>query len=218
MVHCNKLTKQYQIGGGFTALDEASLHVKPGEFVALVGASGSGKSTLLNLVGLIDSPTSGELLLEGKPVSALRESEKARFRNRKIGFIFQSFFLEPHYSVSKNVEMPLIIANLPAKERRARVDECLQKVGLESKRDVPANTLSGGEMQRACIARALANRPALILADEPCGNLDSKNTEQVMRIFSALQKEGNTILLVTHDMHEASYADRIITLQDGRIL
>lgn len=191
------------------------LHIKRGEFVAVVGKSGSGKSTLLNCLGLIDTPNEGTIIIDGEKVSALSQKEKADIRCKKIGYIFQNFFLEEHYSVERNVELPLIITGLHKKERKKRITNCLECVGMTHKRKQLAKNLSGGEKQRVCIARALSNQPEILLADEPCGNLDSENTNNIMKILTQLHQEGKTIVLVTHSLEEAEYADRKILMKDG---
>lgn len=191
------------------------LHIKKGEFVAVIGKSGSGKSTLLNCLGLIDTPNEGRIFIDGEEVSSLSPKEKAEIRCKKIGYIFQNFFLEEHYSVERNVELPLIIAGIHKKERKRRITDCLECVGMTHKRKQLAKNLSGGEKQRVCIARALSNQPEILLADEPCGNLDSENTNNIMKILTQLHQEGKTIVLVTHSPEEAEYADRKILMKDG---
>ncbi|MCL2253369.1 MAG: ABC transporter ATP-binding protein [Lachnospiraceae bacterium] len=219
MVECINVNKEFKIGNvPLIVLNNVSMRIERGEFVAVIGKSGSGKSTLLNLIGLIDTITSGEILIDSVSLNFLSASQKADIRNRKIGYVFQSFYLEPSYEVFKNVEMPLIIGNMPKKQRKKRVEECLRKVDMYEKYYSYTNTLSGGEMQRVSIARALANKPDLILADEPCGNLDSVNTDNIMQVLTDLKNEGNTIIMVTHSAEEAAWADRIITLKDGRIV
>ena len=180
-----------------------------------MGKSGSGKSTLLNCLGLIDTPNEGTIIIDGEKVSALSQKEKADIRCKKIGYIFQNFFLEEHYSVERNVELPLIITGLHKKERKKRITNCLECVGMTHKRKQLAKNLSGGEKQRVCIARALSNQPEILLADEPCGNLDSENTNNIMKILTQLHQEGKTIVLVTHSLEEAEYADRKILMKDG---
>lgn len=192
-----------------------NLHIEKGEFVAVIGKSGSGKSTLLNCLGLIDTPQEGTIFIEKEKVSGMSQKEKADIRCKKIGYIFQNFFLEEHYSVERNVELPLIIAGISKKERKKRITNCLECVGMAHKRKQLAKHLSGGEKQRVCIARALSNQPKILLADEPCGNLDSENTSNIMKILTQLRQEGKTIVLVTHSMEEADYADRKIVMKDG---
>lgn len=218
MVKCTNVSKKYMEGEIFYAINNVSFQIKTGEFVALVGKSGSGKSTLLNMIGLIDSQTSGLIEVDGIDVSTMSASQKALFRNREIGYIFQSFYLEPSYTVYKNVEIPLLISNMETRQRKQRIEKCLELVEMLHK--IHANTcdLSGGEKQRICIARAIANCPKLVLADEPCGNLDSENTENIMRLLMKLHAAGTTIILVTHSDDEARRADRIIRLKDGEII
>ena len=216
MIVCKNISKVF--GAHTKALQNVSINIKEGEYVALVGKSGSGKSTMLNIIGLIDIPTEGEVYLNSKPVCNMKEKEKAKIRNIEIGYVFQSFYLEKAYPVYKNVEMPLLIANVSKKERKKRVEEALEKVGLLHKKNEIAKNLSDGEQQRVSIARALVNNPEIILADEPCGNLDSENTENIMHILEKLNKEGKTIVLVTHSKEEAERARRKITLKDGRII
>ncbi|MBD5089601.1 MAG: ABC transporter ATP-binding protein [Clostridiales bacterium] len=213
MLTCNNLTRKFS--DGTYGLKSIQLHIKRGEFVAVVGKSGSGKSTLLNCLGLIDTPNEGTIIIDGEKVSALSQKEKADIRCKKIGYIFQNFFLEEHYSVERNVELPLIITGLHKKERKKRITNCLECVGMTHKRKQLAKNLSGGEKQRVCIARALSNQPEILLADEPCGNLDSENTNNIMKILTQLHQEGKTIVLVTHSLEEAEYADRKILMKDG---
>lgn len=216
MIKCEKVSKCFS--NHTKAVQEVSFQVKDGEFVALVGKSGSGKSTLLNMIGLTEPPTEGHVFLDDVDIWRATEKEQAYMRNQKLGYIFQSFFLENAYTVYKNVEIPLLIANVPAKQRRERILTCLDKVGLLHKEKELARNLSGGEQQRVSIARALVNNPDILLADEPCGNLDSENTTNIMLILSQLHKEGKTILLVTHSGEEADYAERKIMLKDGRVV
>lgn len=218
MVRCMNVSKEYKEGESFFAVHKVSLQIKEGEFAALVGKSGSGKSTLLNMIGLIDSQTSGSIEINGIDVSTMNANQKALFRNKEIGYIFQSFYLEPSYSVYKNVEIPLLISNMKAKQRNQRIEECLEQVDMLHKMHAKTSDLSGGEKQRICIARAIANNPKLILADEPCGNLDSENTENIMRLLMKLHKLGTTIIMVTHSDADAQRADRIIRLKDGEIV
>lgn len=219
MIICQNIIKNFQNGNMETpVIRDVSLKVEKGEFVALTGKSGSGKSTLMNMIGLIDTPTSGTISLAGVDTSRMNDVQRAEIRNKKLGYIFQSFYLESRYSVFKNIEMPLLISDVPKAERKKRIEECMEYVGIGKKADQLAETLSGGEKQRVCIARALANQPEIILADEPCGNLDSANTTNVMNLLKKLSKAGKTILMVTHSMEDAQYADRIITLSDGVIV
>ncbi len=219
MIICQNIIKNFQNGNVETpVIRDVSLKVEKGEFVALTGKSGSGKSTLMNMIGLIDTPTSGMISLAGVDTSRMNDVQRAEIRNKKLGYIFQSFYLESRYSVFKNIEMPLLISDVPKTERKKRIAECMEYVGIGKKADQLAETLSGGEKQRVCIARALANHPEIILADEPCGNLDSSNTTNVMNLLKKLSEAGKTILMVTHSMEDAQYADRIITLSDGVIV
>lgn len=218
MISCTDVCKEYNNGGSFFAVDHVSLNIKKGEFAALCGKSGSGKSTLLNMIGLIDVPTSGEIKIDGINTKDMSAVDCAKLRNKLIGYIFQSFYLEPSYSVFMNVEIPLLIANISIAERKKRVEICLEKVGMLHKRDEKVVNLSGGEKQRVCIARALANNPKLIIADEPCGNLDSENTSKIMNLLTELNKEGTTILMVTHSPEDAKKAQRVITLKDGKVV
>jgi putative ABC transport system ATP-binding protein len=219
LLHLEKVSKAYQVDSfAVKVLNHVSLEIKKNEFIAIVGPSGSGKSTLMNLMGLLDTPTSGKILLEGKDVSRLDESKLAEIRNRKIGFVFQTFNLIPRTSALANVELPLIYAGVPDEERKKRSLEMLIEMGLEKRVEHFPNQLSGGEQQRVAIARALINRPSLILADEPTGNLDSKTGAQILEIFHKLNKEGNTIVLITHDLEIAKTAKRIVKIYDGQIV
>jgi len=200
------------------ALSNVGLEIRKGEYVSISGPSGCGKSTLLSILGLLDSPTSGKYWLDGKPVANLSLSERARIRNREIGFIFQAFNLIGDLSVYENVELPLTYRGMVSAERKRRVEQALQRVGLEARmRHYPAQ-LSGGQQQRVAVARALAGEPFILLADEPTGNLDSKSGESVMELLRDLHREGATICLVTHDSHYADFAERTIHLLDGRVI
>ncbi len=215
---CEKLSKNYWVGDQkVTALDQVDFFVEKGEYVAIVGESGSGKSTLLNLIGMIDTPTEGRIY-RNRFYDEMSEIEKARFRNKELGYVFQSFFVEPSYSVFRNVEIPLLIQGIDKEIRKKKVEEALESVGLVHRANHKASDLSGGERQRVCIARAIVTGPSLLLADEPCGNLDSNNTKGVLDLFQKLNDEGTTILMVTHSEIDAQRAKRIVRLMDGRIL
>ncbi len=200
------------------ALREVSLEIKEGEFVAIMGPSGCGKSTLLNILGLLDSPSEGTYLLNGKDVSKLKENERTDIRKGTIGFVFQSFNLIDELNVYENIELPLLYMGIPSKERKQRVEEVMDRMAISHRRKHFPNQLSGGQQQRVAIARAVLPEPKIILADEPTGNLDSRNGEEVMKLLSELHKEGTTIIMVTHSRHDATYADRIINLYDGQIV
>ena len=201
-----------------TSLNGVSLEVKEGEFVAIMGPSGCGKSTLLNIIGLIDTPTTGTYLLNGKDVSTLTENERTDIRKGVIGFVFQSFNLIDELNVNENVELPLLYMGVPAKERKERVLEVLRRMNMSQRGKHLPSQLSGGQQQRVAIARAVIGNPKIILADEPTGNLDSKNGLEVMEMLSQLNAEGTTIIMVTHSQHDATYANRIINLYDGQII
>lgn len=193
------------------------LEIKKGEFVALMGPSGSGKSTLMNLLGCLDTPTSGTYILNGRDVSKMQDDELAEIRNKEIGFVFQTFNLLPRTTALDNVALPMIYAGYSKKERNKRAAEVLEQVGLDDRMDHQPNQLSGGQRQRVAVARALVNKPSIILADEPTGNLDSKTSEEIMKLINEIHDNGNTIILVTHEEEIASYAHRIIRLRDGKI-
>ena len=201
-----------------TSLNGVSLEIKEGEFVAIMGPSGCGKSTLLNIMGLIDTPTEGTYLLNGKDVSTLTENERTDIRKGVIGFVFQSFNLIDELNVNENVELPLLYMGVPAKERKERVLEVLRRMNMSQRGKHFPSQLSGGQQQRVAIARAVIGNPKIILADEPTGNLDSKNGLEVMEMLSQLNAEGTTIIMVTHSQHDATYANRIINLYDGQII
>ena len=200
------------------ALDGVSLSIDQGEFVAIVGSSGSGKSTAMNIIGCLDVPTSGSYHLGGVDVSTMDDDQQAEIRNKMLGFIFQQYNLIPKLSVLENVELPLLYAGVPAEERRERAIHSLERVGLADKRKHLPSQLSGGQQQRLCIARALAGSPSVILADEPTGALDSRTGREVLGFLKKLNREGDTVVLITHDNSIAVRADRIIRLQDGRII
>ncbi len=201
-----------------TALDGIMLDVADGEFVAIMGPSGCGKSTLLNVIGMLDSPTSGSYNFNGTEVAGLPEAKLADFRKRNIGFIFQSFNLVDELSVRENIELALLYHDVPAAERRTRVDEAMDKVGIAHRAKHRPSQLSGGQQQRVAVARALVGNPKLILADEPTGNLDTQHGEEVMKMLQALNREGSTIVMVTHSPAHADYASRVVNMLDGRIL
>ena len=201
-----------------TALDGIFLDVADGEFVAIMGPSGCGKSTLLNVIGMLDSPSSGSYVFDGTEVAKMSEARLADFRKRNIGFIFQSFNLVDELSVRENIELALLYHNVPTGERRARVDQVMDKVGIAHRAKHRPSQLSGGQQQRVAVARALVAAPKLILADEPTGNLDTAHGEEVMKMLQALNAEGSTIVMVTHSPAHADYAGRVVNMLDGRIL
>jgi putative ABC transport system ATP-binding protein len=212
------LQRDYDMGGEVVhALRGVDVVIRKNEFVAIMGPSGSGKSTLMNLIGCLDSPTGGEYWLNGHRVSELEDDELARIRNKEIGFVFQTFNLLPRATALHNVELPLVYAGLGSRERRELAAEALRRVGLEDRMQHRPNELSGGQRQRVAIARALVNRPSILLADEPTGNLDSATSEEIMRLFEGLYREGQTILLVTHESDIAAHARRQVHLKDGRV-
>ncbi|MEK7469190.1 MAG: ABC transporter ATP-binding protein [Planctomycetota bacterium] len=218
MIDARSLTKTYDTGASeVRALDAATLSVSDGEFIAVMGPSGSGKSTLMALLGCLDTPTSGEYMLDGKRVSDLSEDQLAQVRSERIGFVFQAFHLLPRFTARSNVELPLVYAGVPAGERRMRADEALAKVELVPRASHRPSELSGGEKQRVAIARALVNRPKLLLADEPTGNLDSRVGAEIMKVFDRIHAEGATIVMVTHDRGVAEHAGRIVHLKDGKV-
>jgi putative ABC transport system ATP-binding protein len=219
-IFCLRAVKRaYQTGKiEVQALKDISLSIYPAEFVALIGSSGSGKSTLMHVLGLLDRPTGGKMFLEGKEVSTLSEDERAILRRDKIGFVFQSFNLLPRLTAQENVELPLIYNNVSQSDRAKRAAEKLALVGLSDRLDHLPGELSGGQQQRVAIARALINNPAVILADEPTGNLDSRSGQEVMAIFNKLHQSGKTIVLVTHDSQIADFAQRKITIKDGLVI
>ncbi|MDO5130994.1 MAG: ABC transporter ATP-binding protein [Prevotellaceae bacterium] len=200
------------------ALQNVSLEVKEGEFVAIMGPSGCGKSTLLNILGLIDNPTEGTYLLNGTDVSRMQENERTELRKGTIGFVFQSFNLIEELNVMENIELPLLYMGIPRSERRRRVNEIMERVGIAHRAKHFPCQLSGGQQQRVAIARAVIPSPKIILADEPTGNLDSRNGREVMDLLAELHREGTTIIMVTHSQHDANYADRIVNLFDGEVV
>lgn len=218
IVEMQKVVKAYNTGNvEFQALRGIDFNLKRGEFVAVVGPSGSGKSTLMNILGCLDVATSGQYFLEGQAVSKLSHNELADIRNKKIGFVFQAFNLLPYATAFENVEVPLLFAGAKGRSRRERVTELLTRVGLGDKLNNKPTEMSGGEMQRTAIARALANDPDIILADEPTGNLDSKSGGEIVKIFQELWESGKTIVIITHDMNIAKKTERVIKLKDGLV-
>ena len=212
------LKKRYVMGSEEVwALDGIDLTIEEGEYVAIMGPSGSGKSTFMNMLGCLDTPTSGTYLLNDSDVSTYSDDELAEIRNREIGFIFQTFNLLPRVDCLRNVELPLIYAGLKQSERRERAAEALRKVGLGDRMDHKPNELSGGQRQRVATARALVNTPSIILADEPTGNLDTETGDEIMRLFEQLHRQGNTLLVVTHEEDIAQHARRILRLRDGKL-
>ena len=219
MITLQKLMKIYQMGDSTVhALDGVNLFIGQGEFVAITGPSGSGKSTLMNILGCLDRPTSGSYQLDGAEVATLNDDQLALTRNKKIGFVFQNFNLLPRISALHNIALPLVYAGVGEKERLSRSLTVLTKVGLAERRDHRPNELSGGQRQRIAIARALVNDPAILIADEPTGNLDTKSSLEIMDIFCDLHKQGRTIIMVTHEPDIATYAERVVHVRDGRIL
>lgn len=219
LIEFKDVYKIYQMGEeAVHAIDGVSLTVYKGEFLAIVGQSGSGKSTCMNIIGCLDVPTSGQYFLDGKDVSGMKDDELAEIRNKKLGFIFQQYNLIPKLTVRQNVELPLLYAGLSEKEQTARAMESLERVGLTDKSKNYPSQLSGGQQQRVSIARALAGNPSIILADEPTGALDSKTGKEVLEFLKKLHKEGNTIVLITHDNTIAAQAERVVKIHDGKII
>ena len=219
VINIKNIKKQYVLPTMvLNTLIDINLEIYEGEFVAIMGPSGSGKSTLMNILGCLDRPTTGEYYLYDREVAQLSDDELAEVRNKKIGFVFQSFNLLPRMSALENVALPLVYANISSKERRERAISMLEKVGLQDRMQHKPNELSGGQRQRVAIARALINNPAIIMADEPTGNLDTKSSEDIMEIFAQLNEQGKTIIVVTHEQEIALKTKRIITVRDGRIV
>ena len=218
IIEASELRKTYQVGEvQVHALDSVDVRILKGSYIALMGPSGSGKSTLMNIFGCLDTPTSGKYVLNGKDVSSLSDDELADIRNKEIGFVFQTFNLLPRYRTIENVALPMIYAGVPKKERLERAEMVLKKVGLGDRMDHRPNELSGGQRQRVAIARALVMNPSIILADEPTGNLDSVTSAGIMELFSEINKDGNTVIVVTHEEGIAAHAERVIRLKDGKI-
>ena len=218
MIQLKEVCKFYQVGDDrVRALDQATLHIRPKEFVSIIGPSGSGKSTMMNIIGCLDVADAGQYLLDGLPIESYTEIQLAKIRNQKIGFVFQQFNLIQKLSAEENVELPLIYQKVPKAERQARVKEALEKVNLYQRAKHLPTELSGGQQQRVAIARAIVTRPKLILADEPTGALDSKTSREIIDIFHDLHRQGNTIVLITHDNNIAKEAERAIHILDGQI-
>lgn len=218
LIELTQIGKYYQMGSEkLEALKEVDLKVGFNEYLALMGPSGSGKSTLMNIIGCLDSPSYGKYLLRGIDVSSMDDSELAQIRNKEIGFIFQTFNLMPRISALENVALPLVYAGIGKKERQLRAEEVMESVGLKDRMHHKPNQLSGGQRQRVAIGRALINKPSIILADEPTGNLDSKTSEEIMKILDQIHQLGNTVILVTHEPDIATFAKRLVKLKDGKI-
>ena len=219
MIRVEQVTRIYKKGAQEVhALRGVTLHIGVGEFVAIMGPSGSGKSTLMHILGCLDKPTEGTYFLDGEEVSTLNDRALSRIRCEKVGFVFQSFNLLAQENVLHNVELPMLYYGVPRKERLGRALEMVHSVGLEDRVDHVPSELSGGETQRVAIARALVNDPAVILADEPTGNLDTKTGEDIMKVFREINERGKTVIIVTHESHIAKYSDRIVRVRDGRIM
>ena len=218
MIRLENIKKIYKMGDTYVhALDGVSIHIKPHEFVSIIGPSGSGKSTLMNMIGCLDVPTEGECYIDGVGVSKMTDNQLADLRNKKIGFIFQQYNLLPKLTAFENVELPLIYRGMPQDERKKLADKALERVGLLEKAHHKPTELSGGQQQRVSVARALSANPPLILADEPTGALDSKSGVEIMQMLHDLHKDGNTVVIITHDLGIAKQAERIITIRDGKI-
>lgn len=218
IIELKKIVRNFPLGNQVVkVLKGIDLQVKRNEYTALMGPSGSGKSTLMNILGCLDTPTSGEYWLNGKNVSHLVDNELAEIRNHEIGFVFQTFNLLPRSTALENVALPLVYAGMSAKDRKERAEEVLTQVGLQDRMDHRPNQLSGGQRQRVAVARALVNRPSIILADEPTGNLDTKTSVEIMALFSEIHANGNTVILVTHEEDIAAHAKRVIRLRDGMV-
>lgn len=218
LIKITNIKRNFSLGNETVyVLKGIDLEIKKGEYVALMGPSGSGKSTLMNLLGCLDTPTSGNYILNGKDVSKMKDDELAEIRNKEIGFVFQTFNLLPRTTALDNVALPMIYAGYSKSERVARATDVLQQVNLADRMDHQPNQLSGGQRQRVAIARALVNKPSIILADEPTGNLDSKTSVEIMKLFGDIHAQGNTVILVTHEEDIAAYAHRVIRLRDGVI-
>jgi putative ABC transport system ATP-binding protein len=219
LITLSEVTKTYRLGDEeIYALDHVSLTVNQGEFLAIIGPSGSGKSTLSNVIGGLDRPDSGKVMVAGQDLSKMRDKKMSAYRNNYVGFVFQSFNLQSHLTALENVALPLMLGGMPGKKRNARAHECLELVGVSDRERHRPNQLSGGQRQRVAIARALANNPKLIIADEPTGNLDSQRGKEILALLHDLNKQGVTIIVVTHDMDIAKTAQRIVSLHDGKLV
>ncbi len=218
LIRLHQISRRYQMGAEtIHALRDVSLQIERGEYVAIMGPSGSGKSTLMNLIGCLDTPTGGEYELNGVQVSQMNDNQLAEIRNKEIGFVFQTFNLLPRSDALRNVELPLIYSGMPAEERRQVALDTLRSVGLADRIHHRPNELSGGQRQRVAVARALVNRPSILLADEPTGNLDTKTGTEILALFAQLSRQGNTIIVVTHEEDVARHAQRILRIRDGQI-
>ncbi len=220
LIEIRDVTKTYEMGAETIvhALAGVSLSIEGGDYVAIMGPSGSGKSTLMNLIGCLDTPTTGSYVLKGREIATMNDDELAQIRNKEIGFIFQTFNLLPRADAVQNVELPLVYSGLARKERKARAEKALDAVGLGTRKHHRPNEMSGGQRQRVAIARALVNDPSILLADEPTGNLDSKTGEEILALMDDLHRGGNTIILVTHEDELAQHASRVVRLRDGKII
>jgi len=220
LIEIRDVTKSYEMGAEeiVHALAGVSLAIEAGDYVAIMGPSGSGKSTLMNLIGCLDTPSTGSYVLKGREIATMNDDELAQIRNKEIGFIFQTFNLLPRADAVQNVELPLVYSGLPRRERRDRAEKALESVGLGARKHHRPNEMSGGQRQRVAIARALVNGPSILLADEPTGNLDSKTGEEILALMDELHHSGNTIILVTHEDELAQHAARVVRLRDGKIV
>ncbi len=218
LIELKDVTKTYKVGDEVLhALDGVNLVINPGEFVAIIGPSGSGKSTLANAIGGLDRPNSGSIMVEGQDLAKMRDRQLSEYRNKKIGFVFQSFNLQPQYTVVENVMLPLVLGGIGAKERRTRAEEAVKAVGLADRMKHKPTELSGGQRQRVAIARALSNTPSIIIADEPTGNLDSAKGQEIMTLLRQLNSKGITLIIITHDMEIAKLAKRVLSIKDGKV-
>ncbi len=219
MINVENLTKIYGEGESqVVALDNVSCNIQEGKFVAIIGKSGSGKSTLLNMIGALETPTKGEVTIGGENLIDMNKNQLAKWRNQNMGYVFQAFYVEPEFSVLDNVGLPLLIANVDKAERDQRAKECIIQLGLQDKINEKVKNLSGGQKQRVAIARALVTKPSIILADEPTGNLDTANGQEVMKILREIADGSRTVIMVTHNMNDAKMADNVIEMQDGKIV